>query len=58
MTHANEELTLDRLDEVSGGGTDPWVHPRTPWEIHQDIIHSIQAVENTTVMEARTTLPL
>jgi hypothetical protein len=57
MTYANEELPLDHLDKVSGGA-DPYVHPRTPWEIHREIIHSIQAVESTTVIEARTPYPL
>jgi len=58
MIHANNELTLDHLNDVSGGTTDPYVHPRTPWEIHRDIIRSIKAVENTTVIEARTTFPI
>jgi hypothetical protein len=62
MTLANKELTLDHLDDVSGGGTDPRVHPHTgpvtPWQAHRDMIRRINAVENTTVIEARTTFPI
>jgi hypothetical protein len=60
MTRANRELTLDHLDEVSGG-TNPYSHPHTgpvtPWEARRDMIRKLDAVENTTVIEARTTFP-
>jgi hypothetical protein len=62
MTLVNQELTLDHLDEVSGGTTNPWVHPHTgpvtPWEAQRDMIRKLDAVENKTVIEARTTFPI
>jgi hypothetical protein len=61
MKLANEELTLDHLDKASGG-TNPYSHPHTgpitPWEAQRDMIRKLNAVENTTVIEARTPFPL
>jgi hypothetical protein len=61
MTHANKELTLDHLNDVSGGGTDPWVHPRpgptNPWEAHRDLEHKLENILNAVVSEVKRPYP-